>query len=210
MTLFVFLFGILVGTVLNEKKTDEVFQLSQELQMKTLGVEVMYSILEGSVCEDADILSIADDLYEVSQRAEYMENLLGYDDPRIVDLKSYYFILEAKHWLLAKQRYEQCRRVMEPMHPLNQSAALFFYSNKGDCPRCDQQGTVLSYTKELYPGLMVYSFDINFESPVVDTLCRLYGVDSAPTVVVNGKVHEGYIDVDDLIAWSEREFGYVR
>lgn len=204
LTVFVFLFGILLGSSLNAEKVDEVYQLSKELQMRTLGVDVEYEILEDSLCSSGDILSLADDLYEVSEKTEYMENTLGYDNENIKELKAYYFVLEAKHWLLAKKRYETCSMQLGGLEPLNRSVILYFYSNEGDCPKCGEQGTVLSYIKELYPGLMVYSFDLNFDSPVVDLYKGLYNIESqAPVLILNENVHEGYLNADDLIAWSE-------
>lgn len=198
LTVVVFFLGISVGTLFNIQKLDQVAQLSKELQQKSLALEVEYDILEENICNNKDVLSLTDELFDISEKASYMENMYGYDDPRIIDLKSYYFTLEAKHWLLAKKRVDICGTDLN-FTPMNSSTILYFYSNENDCPRCDEQGSVLSYLRRENSNLKVYSFDVNYNLSIVSVLKSLYDISDVPAVVLNDEAYVGFIGVDDLI-----------
>ena len=204
LTIVVFFLGISVGSLFNGHKLDTVAQLSKDFQQKSLALDVEYEILEGEVCSSKDVLSLTDELFDLSEKASYLENAYGYNDPRIISLKSYYFTLEAKHWLLAKKRIERCG-LSENSTPLNYSTILYFYSNEDDCPTCDEQGTVLSYLRRKNSNLKVYSFDINYNSSVVSVLKSLYGISIAPSMVLNDEPIIGFRDVDELILLSENQ-----
>jgi thiol-disulfide isomerase/thioredoxin len=125
-----------------------------------------------------------------------MENLLGADNEKVLNLKKYYFILEGKHFLLAKKQ-QKCFG-MKPS--LENSIILYFYSNKGDCTTCDQESAVLTFLLDEYPGLKVYSFDSNLDSPVVDVFKKIYGVgNESPVLVINEKTYYGFMDKKAVI-----------
>jgi hypothetical protein len=50
---------------------------------------------------------------------------------------------------------------------------LYFYSNAGDCPECSRAGDVLTYLRQTYPSLRVYSFDYNLDLSALQTLIAL-------------------------------------
>lgn len=198
LTIVVFFLGIAVASLLNVQKLDHIADLSKELQQKSLELEVEYSILEENLCSSKDVLSLTDELYDLSEKASYMENMYGYDDERIIELKSYYFALEAKHWLLAKNRNEVCG-ADNYTDKMNSSTILYFYSNEKDCDSCEEQGVVLSYLRRKYTDLKVYSFDINYNSSIVSVLKSVYDVHSSPAIVLNEETLIGFKDVDELI-----------
>lgn len=196
LTLFIFALGIFLGNTINNEKVNTIVSLTNDLQFKTLEVEVEYDILEENLCEQVDVLSLTNDLYELADRVEFMEKVLGVDDPRIKDAKQYYFTLEAKHWLLAQKKQDLCYEGKPAQ--LNSSIILYFYSNDGTCSSCDQQGTVLSYMHQQYPGMKIYSFDATYDTSVVALLKKLYGVDSVPYLVINDQAYEGFYSSDAL------------
>lgn len=197
-TLFVFLFGILLGSTLNSKKVDMVKDLNNDFYFNTLSMEVSSDMLEGNICDSTDIIDSAINLHSVSKKVDYMENTLGTKNQDVRDLKNYYFVLEAKHWLLAKDRYSSC--LTDDV--LNRSTLLYFYSNDGSCDNCTQQGYVLNYIKREHPGLLLYSFDISYDSAVLDTLKYLYNVTSTPTLVLNEESRSGFVSVEEFLKWA--------
>lgn len=198
ITIIVFSLGIMLGNYNSNKKVNKVMDISEELQIDTLGVEVEFAILEENICANNDVLFLTKNLFDLSEKLGYMENTLGSDNKRVIEMKNYYFILEAKHWLLAKKRIKTC--FTNEQEEMNKTIILYFYSNKGDCPQCQQQGAVISYLHKLYAGMKVYSFDTNSESPVVGVLKQLYGIgNETPTLVINDEVYPDYIDADQLI-----------
>ena len=76
---------------------------------------------------------------------------------------------------------------------------LYFYSNKGDCPDCDSAGNVLTYLRQTYPQLRVYSFDYNLDVGALRTLIGIYKIgNSLPAFVVNGTVTYGVTDLASI------------
>lgn len=193
-TIIIFSTGLYIGAKNTDTKLGAVDDLSQELRMSTLGIEVEYDLLKENLCEHVDSLFLSEELYGVSQKLGFMENALGVDDERVLRLKSYYFILELKHWLLAKRQVEECQSDLS----YNTSTILYFYSNEGDCPECEQQGMVLSYLRQKYTGMKVYSFDININSPPLPVLKSIYDITSAPSIVINDDANTGYMSSDDI------------
>ena len=67
---------------------------------------------------------------------------------------------------------------------------LYFYSNAGDCKDCGRAGDVLTYLRETYPGLRVYSFDYNLDLSALRTLItlrKINGEKGLPAFVVNNR-----------------------
>jgi hypothetical protein len=102
---------------------------------------------------------------------------MGKDNQQVINLKEYYHLLEIRHWLFLKKAKETCNSDNELI--------LFFYSNKGDCSMCEEQGNVLTYMHSKYPEISIYSFDANIENPAIQTMRSLYGASELPVLVVN-------------------------
>ena len=200
LTIIIFSLGIFIGNNNTNNKLSKVVDLNEDLQLQTASIEVEYDILKDNLCLDNNPLFLTEELFELSRKVEFMENTLGYDNSKIKQLKEKYFILEAKHWLLAKKRINTC---FNQTISLNNTIILYFYSNKGDCPNCAQQGTVITYLHNIYNNMKVYSFDIKSNSPAIRTIKKIYKIDEkkVPTLIINDEVHQGYLNADDLIGF---------
>jgi len=198
LTIIIFSAGILLGNHNTNKKFSKVVDLSDNLRLETLGIEVEYDILAENICENEDALYLTSELFDISEKVDFMENELGSNNEQVTQLKKQYFILEARHWILAKKRVESC---LGNNKGLNNTIVLYFYSNQGDCPRCSEQGAVLTHLHKKYEGMKVYSFDMNIESPIVNVLKGLYDITNVPGLVVNDELHEGYMDIDKFTAF---------
>jgi hypothetical protein len=64
---------------------------------------------------------------------------------------------------------------------------------------------VLSAIKESHPEVMIYSFDTNTDYSLVNTLKEIYGVKSAPSLVIDGKLYSEFLNQDDLGKILERQ-----
>ena len=202
LTIIIFSFGILVGNYNTSQKFNKVIGLSESLRIENQGVEVIHDILKENLCEGDDVLYLNDDLYKLSERLAYMESTLGTDNEQVKSLKNEYFIIEARHWTLAKNRAEEC---LIDAKGMNNTIVLYFYGNDGVCPRCLEQGAVLTYLREKYKGVKVYSFDIDADSTVVNVLKKLYDIDGVPGLVINDLTHVGYLDADDFVEFVENQ-----
>ena len=78
---------------------------------------------------------------------------------------------------------------------------LYFYSNEGDCEGCRHSGEVLTYLRENYPDLRVYSFDYNLDLGALRTLISLNKVkkDALPAFIINGRAPiYGFKSLDEM------------
>ena len=99
--------------------------------------------------------------------------------------------MEIRDYLITKRLAEACKT--KPV------TVLYFYSNAGDCGDCDKAGYALSYLRNTYPTLRVYSFDYNLELGALKTFIAVTKVkDTLPAFVINGKHSYGFSSLADL------------
>ena len=81
-------------------------------------------------------------------------------------------------------------------------SVLYFYSNAGDCPECSRAGDVLTYLRQTYPELRVYSFDYNLDLSALQTLTSLKKVHAPlPAFVINNRTPVyGFRSLDEMEA----------
>jgi hypothetical protein len=189
ITVIIFLFGVLLGNYFTERKFEQVQEIENNLRLQTAGAELQYLLLLEQPCRYINSTPLTDELYRISERLGFMESQRGENDPAVLSLKKEYSLLELRHWLFTIKTNQQCN--------LNQVPIIYFYSNSGDCPRCKEQGYVLTYLRKKYPDLRVYSFDITTENPALDTIKTIHGIDSVPSMILPDKV-VGFTPLDEL------------
>lgn len=165
----------------NQVRIADIAATEQSISIDILSSEVQYEELGRLDCktiEENDILS--DELNSLSSRLSVAEQNLGSDNMQVILLKKQYSLLEIKDYLLLEQISEKCN--LKPVF------ILYFYSNAGDCAQCSQAGDVLTYLRQTYPGLRVYSFDYNLDLSALKTLESLHGVsDQLPAYIINDR-----------------------
>jgi hypothetical protein len=176
LTIIVFLFGVLLGNYFTERKIESLQGIEDNLRIQTEGAELQYLLLLQEPCKYINNTPLADELYSISERLDFMEAQRGEQDTEVLRLKNTYSLLELRHWLFTLRTNEQCR--------MNQIPILYFYSNQGDCPTCKEQGYTLTYLRKKYPELRVYSFDVSLTNPALDTIKKIYAVNSTPTIIL--------------------------
>jgi glutaredoxin len=186
-TIIIFLFGMLLGNYFTQTKVANINDLEDSLRVQTQGAELQYEILTREPCRYANGTPLAEDLYSIGERVDFMESQLGEDDTAVLHLKNTYSILQIRHWLFTQQTNEKCGT--------NQVPVLFFYGNGDDCPRCREQGYILTHLRRDYPELRVYAFDIRTTNPALDTIKRIYEVENVPMIILPNQTL-GYTDID--------------
>jgi hypothetical protein len=160
--------------------------LSTETQFELLGSLDCAAISQGPV--------LSDELNSLAGRLGVAEDNLGSTNAEVVQLKKQYSLLEIKDYLLMRQISQKCPKV-KPV------SVLYFYSNLGDCPDCGRTGDVLTYLRQTYPGLRVYSFDYNLDLGALGTLISLNHIDGThlPAMVINNRAPAyGFKNLDDM------------
>lgn len=147
--------------------------LSTEMQFDLLGSLDCATLVESPI--------LTEELNSLASRLAVAEQNLGATNTEVITLKKQYSLLQMKDYLLMQRIGEKCRDI-QPVY------VLYFYSNTGDCTDCRRMGEVLTYLRQTYPGLRVYSFDYNLELAALNTLERLRKVeDRMPAVVINNR-----------------------
>jgi glutaredoxin len=186
----IFFGGIFIGSYFSQQKVEKIDELSQTIRMSTMGTELQYELISQNPCSAVNSSELASELYQIGTRLDFMESELGSDDVQVINLKEYYHLLEVRHWLFLKRVKIECDKSYD--------LVLYFYSNKGDCSKCEEQGAVLTYLHNKYPELNIYSFDINIDNPALNTIKDMFSVKEAPTLVVNDKSLIGFKDRIEL------------
>lgn len=200
ITTLIFVVGIVIGNYISSAKLSTIDDLQQELTQKTISSELQYLLMAEHPCEIVDATELTDELFDIGSRLDFMEGNLGKKNRDVIKLKEYYSLLEIRHWLFLKKAKEECG--------INSDLIMYFYSNLGDCPECQQQGYVLNTIHNNYPSVNIYSFDINIDDPSLTTLRRIHGVDSTPTLIVNDELLVGFHDkeqVEKMILLDDKE-----
>ncbi len=191
-TTFIFVIGIFFGKSISDSQLNNIEKLQQELRTQTLGLELQYALASQAPCNITNVNLIGNELYGMSNILASMENSLGKLNKDVLSLKEYYSLLEIKHWLFLEKIKSECKSDVPII--------LYFYSNLGDCDDCEKQGYVLTYLKKKNSELNIFSFDINLDNPVIDSLKNIYNLKTMelPVMIINGKVYGEFTELDSL------------
>ncbi|MBU6388260.1 hypothetical protein KGQ72_00010 [Patescibacteria group bacterium] len=189
---------VLSGTIayainyLNNARVAELSTIEDQISIDTLSLDTQFSLLEAAPCDSAaSSTTLISSLADLGSRLAYAENQLGTDNAQVLRLKQQYSLLEIRDYLITKQLSEACGT--KPV------TVLYFYSNAGDCADCDKAGYALSYLRNTYPSLRVYSFDYNLDLGALKTFIAITKVqDTLPAFVINGKHSYGFTSLADL------------
>ena len=192
ITFLIFSLGILLGLVLEDHRyalveeaasTQEVDYLSLQLQQLYLNnfhdegsCPVLSTALKKAVVDLdqtlSQVIAFEEDQSTASQRKETVQRR--------------YILDNLRYWLLAKESQQKCHLDIVPI--------LYFYSTS--CPSCPNQGTILSYFKNLF-GEKVLVFPINLDlqekESMVDVAVSLFNIQKTPSLIINDKKYEGVV-----------------
>ena len=190
---------LIIGTVvyavnyLERQRLEELSNIQVQLATDTLSLETQFSLLETAPCEDQNSgTELSREVSDLGARLAQAEERLGSKNTQVIELKRQYSLLQIRDYILNKKLENTCRT--KPV------VALYFYSNEpGACSDCDKASYALSYLREQYPPLRVYTFDYNLDLGALKTLIAVEKVEpNFPAFVVNGKRSYGYTTLEDF------------
>lgn len=198
LTCLVFIAGIFIGSQITNSKVADILSAEQEARLQLENLELEEKLLEESPCMSPFLLS--ENLVDLGAKLTYLESEYSKNDPRILELKKPYTLLEIRHYLALKNMVEKCNQ--------NYTFILFFYSNSPEKKdESEEQGFVLDYLKKKYESrLNIYSFDYDLDLAVMNVLKEIYNLKAAPSTVIDGKVYIGFHSKEELSEVLERPF----
>ena len=166
---------------LDANRIAEIRATQEALSIDLLSSETQFELLGNLNCSMiAEHPVLTDELNTLAAQLSFTESKVGSDSSDVTSLKKQYSLLEIKDYLLMQQISQKCGT--KPV------SILYFYSNAGDCPDCSKAGDVLTYLRQTYPDLRVYSFDYNLDLSALQTLISLNKIkDTLPALVINDK-----------------------
>ena len=185
LTTGIFTLGLFLGIILTDAKLSEVEKLQLEFRNRLTNLEIEDLLIDDKICQFDDINILVDELSNIGETITAIE-----DDPHtkkdsIVALKEYYSLLEIRHMIFMQKFNHECGN--------NYDIILYFYSNDEDkCPDCASQGYILSYLRDKYDNVRVYSYDVDLNNPTIRTLMQINNVTEVPSLVINDVLYNKY------------------
>lgn len=195
LAITVAIIGTIVAAInhLDQQRIAELDAIQAQLATDTLSVETQFALLEDAPCADLTVgTDLTQEVSALGDRLGATEARLGSDNPEVLRLKKQYTLLQIRDYLLTKRIADTCD--VEPV------TALYFYSNEaGACESCDRASYALSYLRQTYPGLRVYSFDYNLDLGALETLIKVEKIDERfPAFVIEGERSYGFTDLESF------------
>jgi hypothetical protein len=169
--------GFLLSYTISYTKYSSVAISQEEMRYALLGLELEKQIITSS-CEIFDFQSISQELDRTGTIVGILEERFGKNDPRVLEQKKVYTMLEIQHFLLIKDYNEECIKEIPTI--------LFFYSNEENyIESAEKMGYIISSLKTQNKEIMVYSFDFNLNSNLITLLKKKYNIENPNTAVIN-------------------------
>ena len=190
ITTLIFIVGMLIGNYFASQKMNQIDYIGQDLKTDTVAMELQYELIAEDPCSYVNSTPLADELYEMASKLDYMENRLGEDNRDVIELKEYYSLLEIRNWLFMKKTKKECNQT--------NALILFFYKNEEDCKDCKEQGFILTWIRRNYADVYVYSFDYVIENAALDTMKRLYNIKDTPAIVIDSETYNKFMSKKEI------------
>jgi len=187
----IFLLGILLGNYFIKEKLSAINEMQDSVRLEVMSMELQNALFQEKPCSD-QIIPLEGKLEDITSKITLMENRLGKDNKQVLEIKKYYSLIEINHYLLMKNKKEQC--------DLDYNLILFFYSNSDNVLESEKQGYVLDNLKGKYTSekVKVYSFDKDLDLDIITTLISYYNVTTVPTMIINEKKLEGFHEKEEV------------
>lgn len=198
ITAAIFVTAFYIARTFDRQRVADIRATQEAVSIDILSLETQFDLmgsLDCSTIEENPVLS--EELNSLASRLSVAEQNLGSNNSEVISLKKQYTLLEIKDYILMREIAQKCAK-FKPVY------VLYFYSNQGDCADCGRMGDVLTYLRETYPGLRVYSFDYHLDLSALRTLTTLRKIDDArglPAFAVNNRAPVyGFKNLGDMQA----------
>lgn len=192
ITAAIFATALFASNYFNERRITQIRSTADNISIDILSLETQFDLLAEHSCRDiAENPVLSTEIQPLAQRLSYLETQSNVDEEELSRLKRYYSLLQIKDLLLMQRVSEKCR--------INPVVILYFYSNKGDCDDCEEQGYVLTALAEKYPQLRIYSFDYNLPVSALQTMISINGIkNDLPALYIKEKPYYGLHTVAEI------------
>lgn len=183
ITAAIFITAFYIAQRFDQARIADIRSAQEAISIDILSNETQYELLGSLDCATLKANpGLTDALNSLASQLSVAEQNLGTNNPEVIVLKKQYTLLQIKDYLLLRTISQKCG--LKPVY------ILYFYSNMGDCSDCGRAGDVLTYLRNQYPDLRVYSFDYHLDLSALRTLKDLRNVEQSnglPAFIINNR-----------------------
>ena len=140
-----------------------------------------YSFFDEPVCGATPLEKVSQDLGFQGRIIDDLEKKLGKHYEGVLARKKFYTLVELEHLEFVNILNERCDG--------NVNTILFFYSNnESKLDDSEEAGRILGVVSARNENLMVYSFDVDLVSDIIEKLKKKYNITDSPVAVINEQV----------------------
>ncbi|MAG38474.1 hypothetical protein CMO90_00120 [Candidatus Woesearchaeota archaeon] len=199
LTVFIFVFGIMVGLVMESQRVQFVQDKAYEQKLDYRSLQFQYQFIDQLSQENncpvlANALNVNLETLEDTRIRLTNYNLdakISKDDFEM--LYRDYILSQLNYWLLAKKARELCNFEL--------ATILYFFSTDKDCPDCGEQAFILTYLKNLF-GDKLLNFALNSQfrdEKSLELLMETYSINVFPTLLIEGRKFEGLAEKQTIL-----------
>ena len=186
----IFIIGFAITYSVAYIEYQRVISLQDPISYQIFQDKIQYSLFGKNICSENSHAQISKDLSIQGSFIANMEDKLGKNDKNVLFRKKFYSLIELEHFEFVKTINKECNKSINTI--------LFFYSNEpSDIKQAEKTGAILGalYNKN-QNNLVIYSFDINLKSEIINLLKDKYNITQSPTIIINN--HHVIYDLNNI------------
>ncbi|MDO8467618.1 MAG: hypothetical protein Q7S56_01565 [Nanoarchaeota archaeon] len=139
--------------------------------------KVDYTFFNDNICSAENFRSLTESLAYQGQTLQNLESKFGKDDVGVLERKKFYTVLLLEHLDYVNSYNSRCSPKFDSI--------LFFYSNERNPDDSNDAGKVLDAAYSLDKNILIYSFDSDLNSTLVQKLKDKFNITNVPAVIIN-------------------------
>lgn len=175
----IFLLGFAISYSIAYLEFQRVASLQGPLSYDIFQDKLQFSLLGKDICSEETYKEVSDDLAFQGRIIGILEERMGKEDKDVLFRKKFYTLILLEHLELINMINKECDKEINTI--------LFFYSNeKEDIEASEYVGDILGILYEKNKdNMFIYSFDMNLDSKLIQSLKQKYEVSAPMKIIVN-------------------------
>jgi len=176
----IFALGFIITYSISYFEYQRISNLQEQTSYEIFKDKLDYSLFEKDLCSVDSYNEISGDLGFQGRIIDDLEKKFGKNDERVLFRKKFYSLIELEHFEFVNEMNKKCDS--------NISTILFFYSNdKNDIDRSEEIGKLLNVVYSRNENLVIYSFDMNLNDGLIESLKEKYNVHELFSLIIDGR-----------------------
>jgi hypothetical protein len=189
---FIFINGFVVTNIILSIQFNRLSQFQDQISFTIFEDKLNYRLFDADPCTIDNFNKISKSLNHQGRSIANLEEKFGKNNNKVKFRKIFYSLVELEHFEFINEINEKCEKDFLTI--------LFFYSNhQRDIDKSEMAGKLLDHIAQKNENLIIYSFDINLDSEIIQNLKELYKIEESPTIIINkNKKISGNIQLEDI------------